>query len=239
MVLRGYLEWGEALAERLNGMYAFAIWDGRNDRLVMIRDRMGVKPFYYWPTPDGVLFGSEPKAILANPLARPRVTLDGLRELFALVKTPGHAVWDGMFEVEPGTVVTVDRDGLRRHVYWQLETRPHPDDRDTSIATVRSLLDDIVRRQLVSDVPRCILLSGGLDSSSVTALAARQLAESGEKVRTFAVDFVGRTENFVADELRTTPTPRSCTTWPSSRAPSTATSCSTPTPWPTRRCGPG
>ncbi|MCX4735904.1 asparagine synthase (glutamine-hydrolyzing) [Streptomyces sp. NBC_01363] len=205
VVLRGYLEWGEAFAERLNGMYAFAIWDGRHDRLVMIRDRMGVKPFYYWPTPDGVLFGSEPKAILANPLARPRVTLDGLRELFTVVKTPGHAVWDGMYEVEPGTVVTVDRGGLRRHVYWRLETRPHPDDRDTSIATVRSLLDDIVRRQLVSDVPRCILLSGGLDSSAVTALAARQLAESGEKVRTFAVDFVGRTENFVADELRTTP----------------------------------
>ncbi|MFJ8848855.1 asparagine synthase (glutamine-hydrolyzing) [Streptomyces sp. NPDC102437] len=205
VVLRGYLEWGEALAERLNGMYAFALWDGRHDRLVMIRDRMGVKPFYYWPTPDGVLFGSEPKAILANPLAGPRVTLDGLRELFTVVKTPGHAVWDGMHEVEPGTVVTVVRGGLHRHVYWRLETRPHTDDRDTTITTVRSLLDDIVRRQLVSDVPRCVLLSGGLDSSAVTALAARQLAESGEKVRTFAVDFVGRTENFVPDELRTTP----------------------------------
>ncbi|MFF2012142.1 asparagine synthase (glutamine-hydrolyzing) [Streptomyces sp. NPDC058195] len=205
VVLRGYLEWGEALAERLNGMYAFAIWDGRHDRLVMIRDRMGVKPFYYWPTSDGVLFGSEPKAILANPLARPRVTLDGLRELFTMVKTPGHAVWDGMYEVEPGTVVTVDRSGPHQRTYWQLETRPHTDDRDTTIATVRALLDDIVRRQLVSDVPRCILLSGGLDSSTVTALAALQLAESGEKVRTFAVDFVGRTENFVADELRTTP----------------------------------
>ncbi|MFD4854990.1 asparagine synthase (glutamine-hydrolyzing) [Streptomyces atratus] len=205
VVLHGYLEWGESVAERLNGMYAFALWDSRHDRLVMIRDRMGVKPFYYWPTPDGVLFGSEPKAILANPVARPRVTLDGLRELFTLVKNPGHAVWDGMYEVEPGTLVTVDRGGLRKHVYWQLRTHPHPDDRDTSIANVRSLLDDIVRRQLVSDVPRCVLLSGGLDSSAVTLLAARQLAKSGEKVRTFAVDFVGRTENFVADELRTTP----------------------------------
>jgi asparagine synthase (glutamine-hydrolysing) len=205
VVLRGYLEWGEALAERLNGMYAFAIWDGRHDKLVMIRDRMGIKPFYYYETPDGVLFGSEPKAILANPLARSRVTLDGLRELFTFVKTPGHAIWDGMHEVEPGTVVTVDRAGLRRHVYWQLETRPHTDDRDTSIATVRSLLEDIVRRQLVSDVPRCTLLSGGLDSSAMTALAARTLGERGERVRSFAVDFVGQTENFVADELRQTP----------------------------------
>lgn len=205
VVLRGYLEWGERLAERLNGMYAFAVWDGRENKLVMIRDRMGIKPFYFYETPDGVLFGSEPKAILANPLAKPRVTLDGLRELFTIVKTPGHAVWDGMHEVEPGTVVTVDRGGLRQRAYWTLETRPHTDDRDTTIATVRSLLDDIVRRQLVSDVPRCTLLSGGLDSSAMTAIAARQLGEQGETVRSFAVDFVGQTENFVADEMRGTP----------------------------------
>ncbi|MFJ4005130.1 asparagine synthase (glutamine-hydrolyzing) [Streptomyces sp. NPDC090023] len=205
VVLRGYLEWGDTVAERLNGMYAFAVWDGRHDKLVMIRDRMGIKPFYYQPTADGVLFGSEPKAILAHPLVRPRVTLDGLRELFTMVKTPGHAVWDGMREVEPGTVVTVDRSGPRTRVYWRLETRPHPDDRDTTIATVRTLLDDIVRRQLVADVPRCTLLSGGLDSSAMTALAAEQLAERGEKVRSFAVDFAGQADNFVADELRGTP----------------------------------
>ncbi|MEU5439803.1 asparagine synthase (glutamine-hydrolyzing) [Streptomyces griseofuscus] len=205
VVLHAYVEWGDAFAERLNGMYAFAIWDGRRDKLVMIRDRMGIKPFYYYRTPDGVLFGSEPKAILANPLARPRVTLDGLRELLVMIKTPGHAVWDGMREVEPGTVVTVDRSGLSTRVYWRLRTRPHEDDRDTTIATVRTLLDDIVRRQLVADVPRCTLLSGGLDSSAMTAIAARQLAEQGQKVRSFAVDFVGQTENFVADELRGTP----------------------------------
>ncbi|MGJ5749414.1 asparagine synthase (glutamine-hydrolysing) [Streptomyces puniciscabiei] len=205
VVLHGYLEWGDAVAERLNGMYAFAIWDGRHDKLVMIRDRMGIKPFYYHPTSDGVLFGSEPKAILANPLARRRVTPDGLRELFVLIKTPGHAIWDGMREVEPGTVVTVDRSGLSSRVYWRLQTRPHTDDRETTIATVRSLLDDIVRRQLVADVPRCTLLSGGLDSSAMTAIAARQLAGQGEKVRSFAVDFVGQTDNFVADELRGTP----------------------------------
>ncbi|MEV7981121.1 asparagine synthase (glutamine-hydrolyzing) [Streptomyces sp. NPDC086519] len=205
VVLRGYVEWGDAVAERLNGMYAFAVWDGRHDKLVMIRDRMGIKPFYLYPTPDGVLFGSEPKAILANPLVRPRVGLDGLRELFTMVKTPGHAVWEGMREVEPGTVVTVDRAGLRTRTYWRLQTRPHTDDRDTTVATVRELLDDIVRRQLVADVPRCTLLSGGLDSSAMTALAARQLAVHGEKVRSFAVDFAGRTDNFVADELRGTP----------------------------------
>ena len=77
-------------------MYAFAIWDSRQRKLVMIRDRMGIKPFYFYPTPDGVLFGSEPKAILANPLAQPAIDLDGLRELFVPVKTPGNAIWKGM-----------------------------------------------------------------------------------------------------------------------------------------------
>jgi len=205
VVLRAYLEWGTGLAEHLNGMYAFAIWDGRTDRLVMVRDRMGIKPFYYSETADGVLFGSEPKAILANPAIEPTVTIDGFRELFAFVKTPGTAMWDGMREVEPGTVITVDRDGCKVRRYWRIETREHTDDRDTTVAHVRELLDDIVRRQLVADVPRCTLLSGGLDSSAMTAIAARQLGAAGETVRSFAVDFVGQTENFVPDGMRGTP----------------------------------
>jgi len=205
VVLHGYLEWGSAVAERLNGMFAFAVWDARDESLTLVRDRMGVKPLYYYETPDGVLFGSEPKAVLANPLARRRVTLDGIRELFAFVKTPGHAVWDGMAEVVPGTVVTLDRRGLRTSTYWRLETRPHTDSRQETVDHVRALLDDVVARQLVSDVPRCMLLSGGLDSSALTALAARQLAGQGEQVRSFAVDFVGQTDNFVPDEMRGTP----------------------------------
>jgi asparagine synthase (glutamine-hydrolysing) len=205
VVLRGYVRWGEGVADRLNGMYAFAIWDGRARKLVMIRDRLGIKPLYIYPTRDGVLFGSEPKAILANPLARRAVDANGLREMFAFVKTPGHAVWVGMREIEPGTIVTVDADGVRTRRYWRLETRPHTDDRDRTVVHVRALLDDIVRRQLVADVPRCVLLSGGLDSSTITALSARQLAEEGERVRTFAVDFVGQTENFTPDALRPTP----------------------------------
>jgi asparagine synthase (glutamine-hydrolysing) len=205
VVLRGYARWGEAVADRLNGMFAFAIWDGRVRKLVMIRDRMGIKPLYVYPTVDGVLFGSEPKAIFANPLVQRAVDADGLREMFAFVKTPGHAIWAGMREVEPGTIVTVDAEGVRERRYWRLETRPHHDDRDDTVAQVRELLDDIVRRQLVADVPRCVLLSGGLDSSTITALSARQLADDGERVRTFAVDFVGQADHFRADALRPTP----------------------------------
>ncbi|MFG1906564.1 asparagine synthase (glutamine-hydrolyzing) [Kribbella sp. NPDC048928] len=205
VVLQAYAEWGTAFAERLNGMYALAIWDPRIETLVMVRDRMGIKPFFYYPTADGVLFGSEPKAILENPAVPAVVEVDGLRELLTVSKTPGASLWAGMHEVEPGTVVTVDRSGIRSTVYWRLETRQHTDDQETSVAHVRELLDDITRRQLVADVPKCVLLSGGLDSSALTALAAGQLAEEGRKVRSFAVDFVGQEENFQPDELRGTP----------------------------------
>ncbi|QWF76663.1 asparagine synthase (glutamine-hydrolyzing) [Amycolatopsis sp. CA-230715] len=204
VVLRGYVEWGEALADHLNGMYAFAIWDGRADKLVMIRDRMGIKPFYFFETEDGVLFGSEPKAILANPLADHTVSLDGLREIFGFVKTPGHAVWNGMRELRPGHLATVDRNGLRETRYWRLEVSEHRDDRQATVAHVRDLLDDIIRRQLVADVPRCTLLSGGLDSSAMTAIAAAQLQEHGEVVRSFAVDFPNQAENFRAEEVAPT-----------------------------------
>ncbi|WP_437605174.1 asparagine synthase (glutamine-hydrolyzing) [Sorangium sp. So ce834] len=206
VVLRAYLEWGASFPERLNGMYAFALWDAREEELLLVRDRMGIKPLFYQSTGSGVLFGSEPKAILANPLAPPVVDETGLRELFAFVKTPGLAVFRDMREVRPGHVVRVRREGVTERRYWALESRPHTDDLPTTIRTVRELLDDIVARQLISDVPLCTLLSGGLDSSAVTSLAQKTLREAGAgPVRSFSVDFVGQAEHFKADELRSTP----------------------------------
>ncbi|MFI6846646.1 asparagine synthase (glutamine-hydrolyzing) [Kitasatospora sp. NBC_00085] len=206
VVLHAYLEWGEGLAERLNGMFAFAIWDARLEELLLVRDRMGVKPLHYCPTPHGVIFGSEVKAVLAHPDVRPVVDLDGLREMFAVTKTPGRSVYRGIVEVRPGHVVRVRREGVSVRRYWALEAREHTHDLDTTVATVRALLDDIVHRQLEADVPLCSLLSGGLDSSAVTALAARALRAAGAgAVRSFAVDFTGQSEHFRADEVRSTP----------------------------------
>ncbi|MBB6551152.1 asparagine synthase (glutamine-hydrolyzing) [Nonomuraea rubra] len=206
VVLRAYLEWGEDLAGHLNGMFAFGIWDARSESLLLVRDRMGIKPLYYYPTPHGVLFGSEPKAILANPLARRVLDADGLRELLAFVKTPEHGVLSGMYEVRPGQLVTVSRQGLVKRRYWELSSHEHQDDVGSTVKTVRGLLDDIVARQLISDVPLCALLSGGLDSSMVTALAAKLLREQGlGTVRSFSVDFAGYTENFKPDLTRSTP----------------------------------
>lgn len=165
VVLEAWRQWGERCAERLNGMYAFALWDVRREELWLVRDRMGIKPLYYAPTPHGVLFGSEPKAILAHPQVRAQLDEDGLRELLSFSKTPGHAILRGLRELRPGYQVRVRREGLSERPYWRLESHPHRDSLHTTVHTVRGLLEDIVTRQLISDVPLCTLLSGGLDST--------------------------------------------------------------------------
>ncbi|MFJ7906887.1 asparagine synthase (glutamine-hydrolyzing) [Kitasatospora sp. NPDC096204] len=205
VVLRAYLEWGEHLAERLNGMFAFAIWDVRREELLLVRDRMGVKPLYLHRTPDGVIFGSEVKALLAHPAVRPVVDLDGLRELLGYTRTPGLTPYRDIHEVRPGHVVRVRREGLTVRRYWALEAREHGDSLEATVATVRALLDDIVHRQLEADVPLCSLLSGGLDSSAVTALASRTLGATGAgPVRSFSVGFAGQSETFHANDVRQT-----------------------------------
>jgi asparagine synthase (glutamine-hydrolysing) len=202
VVLHAYLEWGGDFADRLNGMFAFALWDARREELILGRDRMGIKPLFYAPTENGVLFGSEPKAILANPHFTARVGEEGLLEVLTNAKTPGHGVFTGMHEVVPGHTVTVSRTGVADRRYWALTAREHTDDVPATVRHVRELLDDIVERQLISDVPLCTLLSGGLDSSALTALADRALGR--DHVRSFAVDFVDETGGFVPDDLRET-----------------------------------
>jgi asparagine synthase (glutamine-hydrolysing) len=198
VILRGYLQWGRGMVTRLNGMFSFAIWDTRTEELLLVRDRMGVKPLFYYPTADGVLFGSEPKAILAHPSVEPLVNLDGLREVLVLVKNPERTAYAGMHEVRPGQMVRVSRSGVVKTQYWKLAAHEHEHDLPRTIETVANLLDDIVRWQVVTDVPLCSLLSGGLDSSAVTALADQALrTKQGVHVRSFSVDFVDQDQHFV------------------------------------------
>jgi asparagine synthase (glutamine-hydrolysing) len=205
VLLRSYLQWGAGCVDRLNGMFAFGIWDGRRQELLLARDRLGVKPLYYAPRPEGVLFGSEPKAILAHPEFRAEIDAEGLAELFSQfgTATPGHGIYRGLHQVRPGTIVRVGRDGIRSSAYWALEAREHTDDVATTAGTVRELLADIVHRQTVADVPLCSLLSGGLDSSVLSALAADSLKRRDRaKLATFSVDFAGSMESFQPDPLR-------------------------------------
>lgn len=205
VVLHVHREWGRddprIAVRELNGMFAYALWDCAKRELLLVRDRLGIKPLYYYPTENGVIFGSEPKAIIANSLVERAIDADGLRRTLGLVADPHNAVFRGMREVPPGHVVCVSRDGIKQLTYWQLTDSGHTDDVPTTVRHVRELLEDTVERQLISDVPLCTLLSGGLDSSALTALAARF---SNERIRSFAVDFVGHTANFAPESIRAT-----------------------------------
>ncbi|MGR8007560.1 asparagine synthase (glutamine-hydrolyzing) [Streptomyces hypolithicus] len=172
VILHAYLEWGSDFVTRLEGIYGFALWDAGRQELLLVRDRMGVKPLFYAPTPAGVLFGSEPKAILAHPGFQAVLDTDGLRDILSVARVPGHAVFRGMQEVLPGATVRVSRSGAVEHRYWRLQVAEHTDTLDQTISTVRDMLESIVTQQMVADVPPMSLLSGGLDSSSLTALAA-------------------------------------------------------------------
>lgn len=200
VLLKAFLQWNVGVATRLNGMFSFAVWDRRNEELILVRDRVGVKPLYYYKTQHGLLFGSEPKAILANPQVARRISLTGFRELLDMVKTPEVTLYEGMHEVRPGQIVKFGHHGLSKTTYWKLEAVPHTDDYDSTVQTVRALLDDAVSRQVVADVPICTLLSGGLDSSAVTALVARKLAPT--QVRSFSVDFTRNQSRFAVDAVR-------------------------------------
>jgi asparagine synthase (glutamine-hydrolysing) len=203
VLLRAYIEWGVDMVHRLNGVYSFAIWDGDAGELLLVRDRLGVKPMYYYPLPDGLIYGNEPKAILSNPLAKRAIDPVGFCGFITLLPLPsGETPLKNVYDLQPGHYLRFSRSGITTKRYWGLEARPHEDDLPTTIATVRELLEDIVERQLVSEVPLCMLLSGGLDSSALTALAKHI---KGDGLRSFAVDFTGYAENFRPDELRTSP----------------------------------
>lgn len=202
VLLRAYLHWGVDCLSRLDGIFAFGIWDGRTRELLLARDRMGVKPLYYHPYPDGLLFASEPKGLLAHPMFRPEMSVESLPILLnPRLTMPGETPLQNMHEVRPGHVLRLSPNGMRESAYWRLTSDEHEDSVEDTVSTVRDLLENAVTRQLVADVPVSAMLSGGLDSTAVSALAARHVA-NGERLRTYCVDFVGDDQNFRPTVMR-------------------------------------
>lgn len=193
VILYSYMKDGCECVKMLNGIFAFAIWDGAKRRLVLARDRVGVKPLFYTLENHTLLFGSEIKALFAHPEVRPRVNLNSFREIFGIgpARTPGCGVFEGIHEVEPGCCALYDADGLRRWRYWTIESHEHTDSYEDTVDRVSFLLRDSITRQMVSDVPVCSFLSGGVDSSIVTAVASKFLSDAGTRLNTFSFDFSG------------------------------------------------
>lgn len=191
VLLHAYLEWKTDAFSRLNGIFAFAIWEKRERRLTLCRDRLGVKPLFFAPIRNGLTFGSTIDTVLCHPEIEPVIDEDGLRTLLLLgpARPPESGVFRQIKSLLPGHFAVLTPENFTDHVYWQLEAHEHEDDLPTTIERTHTLICDAARRQLVSDVPLACFLSGGLDSSILSMLAAKDYAARGETLHTWSVDY--------------------------------------------------
>lgn len=191
VLLHAYLEWKTDAFARLNGIFAFAIWEKRERRLTLCRDRLGVKPLFFAPIRNGLTFGSTIDTVLCHPEIEPALDEDGLRTLLLLgpARPPESGVFRQIKSLLPGHFAVLTPENFTDHVYWQLEAHEHEDDLPTTIERTHTLICDAARRQLVSDVPLACFLSGGLDSSILSMLATKDYAARGETLHTWSVDY--------------------------------------------------
>lgn len=204
VLLNCYIQFGPFCAEKLNGIFAFAIDDERRGCTFLCRDRFGIKPLFYSMVNGRLVFGSEIKSLFEYPGLNPILDKTSLCELFGLgpARTAGCGVFQNIQEIKPGYSAVFNREGLRAYPYFELESYEHPDSYKDTVLHVRELLEDTVHRQLVSDVPLCTFLSGGLDSSIITALAAMEYKNQGKILDTYSFDYKGNDKYFKPNEFQ-------------------------------------
>lgn len=204
VVLHSYIEWGEACVDRFNGIFAFAVWEKQRERLFIARDRIGVKPFFYSFHQGTFVFASEIKTILAYPGIRPRVDRQGVLEIMLIGpgRTPGYGVFQDIEELPPACCGMYTKEGLDTRQYWSLTDKEHQETFEETVYHVKTLVTDAIERQLVSDVPVCTFLSGGLDSSIISSIADRYFTERGKKLHTFSVGYKDNSRYFKASKFQ-------------------------------------
>lgn len=191
VVLHAFVEWGEESLQILNGIFAFAVWNGADETLFLARDRIGVKPLFYSVLNGGLLFASEIKTILTYPGMRAELDAEGAAQILLIGpgRIPGNGVFRNVYELEPACCGWYRNGKLTCHRYWHLKDRIHTDSFEDTADHVRYLVLDAIQRQMVSDVPIGTFLSGGLDSSLITAVCASRFREEGKKLKTFSLDY--------------------------------------------------
>ena len=205
VLLKSYIHFGNDVVNHLNGIFAFAIWNGYTNELYVARDHFGVKPFYYTIINNTFIFASEIKALFKYPGVEKILDKQGICELFGIgpCHTPGTSVFKNVFELKPAHFGVYNKSGLHLERYWKLESKPYKEDFDTTCENIKELLKDSITRQLVSDMPLCTFLSGGLDSSIITLFASSYCKENGlPPLNTYSVDYVDNDKNFVKSDFQ-------------------------------------
>ena len=199
VLLKSYILYKENVVNKLNGIFAFAIWDESERKLFLARDHFGVKPLYYTFFNNNFIFASEVKAILNFPGVTPTIDEQGICELFGIgpAHTNGLTAFKDIYELKPASYIIYSENGIKTKRYWNLKSNPHTDNFNDTCNRVQYLLEDSIKRQLVSDVPLCTFLSGGLDSSIITMYASEYCKENNlPALDTYSVDYIDNDKNF-------------------------------------------
>ena len=205
VLLKGFIAYGYDIVSHLNGIFAFAVWDSKKEELFLARDHFGVKPLFYTQVDNHFVFASEIKALFQFPNVEKIVNDQGIGELFGIgpSHTPGTTVFKNIFELKPAHFAIYNQSGFSTKRYWKFISREYTDNFNTTCEKVRFLLQDAISKQLVSDVPLCTFLSGGLDSSIITAYASQYYKEHNlGPLPTYSVDYIDNDKNFVKSDFQ-------------------------------------
>ena len=205
ILLKSYIHYGKDVVKHLNGIFAFAILDTKNNEIFLARDHFGVKPLFYTLVNNTLVFASEIKALFKYPGVQKIVDSQGILELFGIgpAHTPGLTVFKGIYEIKPAHFAVFNNSGLHIKRYWKLQSKEHEDSLGQTCEHLKFLLNDAITRQLVSDVPLCTFLSGGLDSSIITKFASDYHKANGmPPLDTYSIDYVDNDKNFVKSDFQ-------------------------------------
>lgn len=205
VLLKSFIHHGKNVVHYLNGIFSFAIWNTKTEELYIARDHLGVKPLFYTQFNDSFIFASELKSIFEYPGVQKILDKQGISELFGIgpAHTPGTTVYKDIFEIKPGHFAVFNKSGLHIEKYWELRSKPHTENFKDTCIHVKNLLEDSINKQLVSDMPICTFLSGGLDSSIISKFASDYLkSQNLEALDTYSVDYVDNDKNFVKSDFQ-------------------------------------
>ena len=203
VILNGYISEGIDYIKKLNGIFAFAIYDSQKG-IYIVRDRLGVKPLFYTEKDNDIIFSSEIKGIFSYPLIKPVIDLKSMQSIFGLgpAKKQGSGVFDNIREILPGHYLHADVNGVEDIAYWSLQSHPHTDSLSETIDKTAFLIEDSIKLQMLSDIPVCSFLSGGLDSSIISAICSKVARDKEDSLTTYSFDFKDNNIFFYANSFQ-------------------------------------
>lgn len=205
LVLKSFISCGTEIFKEFNGVFSFVIWNNSKKELLLCRDHFGIKPLYYTILEDTLIFSTDIQEILKYPDFIAKLGKQEICELLGIgpAHTPGTTVFKDIFEIKPANYAIFNDYGIKTYSYWKMETKEHTDNFKTTCDTVRFLLEDSIKQQLATDSSLCAMLSGGIDSSIIVAIASNSLKDSNiTQLDTFSVDYVDNDKNFVKSDFQ-------------------------------------